>query len=98
MKSLFDNQKRCYICLAKANIHKHHIYGAANRSNSEKWGEWVYLCAYHHNGSDKGVHFNSSLNSYFKAEGQRKFESRLGTREDFVKIFGRNYLEDDDSK
>ena len=93
-KSLFDNQKRCYICLDRRNIHKHHVYGGPHRDKSEKYGEWVYLCAKHHNMSDVGVHFNIKLNQILKELGQIKFEDCVVTREDFVRIFWKSYIEE----
>jgi hypothetical protein len=67
------------------------FYGTANRKQSEKYGCWVYLCAYHHNMSSEGVHFNKSLDILLKQECQRRFE-KDGTREEFRKIFGKSYL------
>ena len=95
-RSLFDNEKRCFVCLSRKNIHKHHVYGGANRDKSERTGEWVYLCAHHHNMSDDGVHFNKALDDKLKKYGQKRFEQEVGDRIEFMKIFGRNYLEADD--
>lgn len=91
-KSLFDNEKRCFVCLSRKNIHKHHVYGGAYRDKSERIGEWVYLCARHHNMSDDGVHFNKALDDKLKRFGQQQYEKTVGTREEFIALFGRNYL------
>lgn len=67
------------------------FYGTANRKQSEKFGCWIYLCAYHHNMSDDGIHFNKELDTRIKEECQKEFEKN-GTREEFRRIFGRSYL------
>lgn len=51
----------------------------------------VWLCARHHT-SDYGVHFNKELDLKLKRMGQKKFEEKH-TREEFIRLFGRNYLD-----
>lgn len=93
-KSIISNEQKCFICETPLNLHRHHIfYGTANRKLSEEYGCWVYLCENHHNWSNKGVHFNKELDRYLKRICQIKWEKRYGTREDFIRIFGRNYLD-----
>lgn len=98
MKSILSNERECYVCGTTLNIHKHHIYAGGRRKLSEKHGCWVYLCAYHHNMSDYGVHFNKTLDTELKQECQREWERINGDRElenvrtEFIRIFGRNYL------
>ena len=72
-------------------LHKHHVFGAANRKHSEKFGLWIWLCPQDHNMSDHGVHFNKELDNQLKQIGQAAFEDTF-INEDFLKIFGRNYL------
>jgi hypothetical protein len=86
-------KKECYITKATEGLHKHHIFGGANRKLSEQYGLYVYLVPRLHNMSDDGVHFNREFDLRLKREGQMKFESLYGSREDFLKIFGKNYLE-----
>ena len=57
MKSIMQGQKRCLICRSPY-VEKHHVFGAANRQNSEKYGLTVWLCHKHHNEPPEGVHFN----------------------------------------
>lgn len=66
------------------------VYGASNRKHSENYGLWVYLCAYHHNMSDAGIHFNKKLDTELKQLGQQKWEEIYG--DGFRTIFGKNYL------
>ena len=92
MKSLISNEKKCYVCGTTQNIHLHHIYrGYAFRKVSDKYGCWVYLCGYHHNLSNEGIHFNKELDTRIKQLCQRKFQEAYPDL-DFRKIFGRSYL------
>ena len=91
MKSILQNEKRCYICGRPDGLHDHHIFGAANRKWSEKYGLKVWLCAPHHNMSDAGVHFNKALDIQLKQIAQRAYEAERG-HDDFMKIFGKSYL------
>lgn len=90
-KSIISNKKECFLCKTPYGLHKHHIFGAYNRNNSEKYGCWVYLCAPHHNLSDVGVHFNREFDIELKQLAQFTFEKEHD-REEFTKIFGKNWL------
>ena len=91
MKSILQSEKKCYISETTEGLHKHHIYGGSNRKWSEKYGLWVWLRADLHNMSNQGVHFNKELDDFFKRLGQIKFE-KTHSRDEFMRIFGRNWL------
>lgn len=92
-KSIISNKRECLVCKITYDLHRHHIYfGAGYRKLSEKNGCWCYLCARHHNMSNKGVHFNRDLDLRLKEECQRRWEDERGTRAEFISIFGKNYL------
>ena len=74
-------------------LHKHHIYGGPNRQISEKNGFYIWLTPAFHNLSDKGIHFDKSLDLSVKRACQREYEKKH-SREEFMKLIGRNYLED----
>lgn len=90
-KSIMSNDHVCYICGTPLNIHRHHVFFGPNRHNSEEWGCWVYLCAYHHNTSNRGVHFDRLLDVAIKRRTQAEFE-RLHGHEKFMEVFGKNWL------
>lgn len=91
-KSIISNYPECFICKDTEFLHRHHIfYGTANRAISEKWGCWVYLCWRHHTGK-MGVHNNRNMDLRLKEMCQRAWEEQNGTREDFIKTFGRSWL------
>lgn len=92
-KSILQDKNCCWVCGTKYDLHKHHIYyGIKNRSVSEKNGFTVKLCSYHHNGSNKGVHFNKVLDDNLKMVCQKDFEDLGHTREEFIALIGRSYL------
>lgn len=92
MKSILQKDKQCYHCKTTRNLEEHHcLYGTANRKISERFGLKVYLCSEHHRGKN-GVHGqNKYLDITLKQLAQKKIEESR-TREDFIKIFGKNYL------
>ena len=90
MKSIVQEEKACLFC-GRTPTEEHHCFGGANRKLSEKYGLKVYLCHEHHNEPPFGVHFNKENMDMVRRIAQRKFEE-THTREEFIKIFGRNYL------
>lgn len=94
MKSILQKEKECYICKVKVGLHDHHVFfGVSKRKISEKYGLKVWLCWFHHEGT-YGAHGKNgaSLNKRLKQLAQLKFEENH-TREEFIKIFGKNYLD-----
>lgn len=93
--------KYCFLCGRNGSqdrLERHHIFGAANRNLSEKYGLVVYLCGdrCHRNGP-KAAHRNSETMAYLHAYGQKKaMKEQNWTTERFRQVFGKNYLEDDD--
>lgn len=90
-KIKLQSEKECYITEAKTGLHKHHIFGGANRKWSELYGLYVWLRPDWHNMSDYGVHFNKKLDTELKQYAQAEFE-KVYSQEEFRKIFGRSYL------
>ena len=91
MKSIIQTERECYIC-GSPYVEEHHVFfGTSNRKNSEKYGLKVFLCPEHHRGNH-GAHRNKGVDTYLKITAQSIFE-RTHTREEFMQIFGRNYIE-----
>lgn len=91
--SILQNEKKCYVCGTTQNIHIHEVMFGRNRNNSIKDGCCVYLCGYHHNQSNEGVHFNHKLDMQLKQEMEKRWlEYYHKDIEDFIKKYGRNYL------
>ena len=73
----------------------HHIYGGnGRRSISEREGFIVPLTNAEHNMGKNSVHFNRKLDRWFKQLCQSIYEKNH-TREEFIRLIGRNYLDDE---
>lgn len=95
MTSILQDRKECYFTGATNNLERHHIfYGSGMRDVSEENGFWVWLTADSHRGTC-GVHGRDGdrASKILKMECQQKFEE-THSRTEFMKLIGRNYLED----
>lgn len=92
----------CWLCSRNGcgdPLDKHHIFGGANRSKSERYGLYVYLChnRCHENGPD-AVHRNPETAQRLHEYGQRLvMEEQNWTAEEFRFEFGKNYLGGDEA-
>lgn len=96
MESIIQKEKECFLCGRNGNMDPlecHHVFGASNRKNSEHYGLKIWLCGdrCHRNGP-LSVHQNREVADRVKAIAQSRWEFNFGTREDFIRLFGRNYL------
>lgn len=90
-KSILQKEKECFITHRAYGLHKHHVYGGANRRISEENGFYIYLIPELHNMSDKGIHFNKEFDLMIKRKCQAEYE-KTHTRSEFMALIGRNYL------
>jgi hypothetical protein len=97
-KSIMQTEKECYICRELYGVQntytleEHHCtHGTANRQMAEKYGLKVHLCWCHHR-SSQGVHHNRQLDLFLIQTAQSCFEEQVGSREEFMRIFGKNWL------
>lgn len=108
MKSIIQEEKKCYISGQTYWLEEHHIFfGRAKRNLSEKYGLKVWLTRELHRGTN-GVHNNRELDLKFKRMAQQKFEETYtfndlpykaiatlkqgDMRSAFINMFGENYL------
>jgi hypothetical protein len=93
LKTTIDGVPCSFISGRTDWIECHHVYPAANRKLSEKYGLCVYLTHDEHNEPPWGVHHNRGNMISLQAKVQQISMEHYGwTTEDFIKIFGRNYL------
>ena len=81
---------RCQLCGKFAPLDKHHIYGGAFRSKSEKYKMFIYICRDCHN----KIHFSKDgreMMDKLRKEYQIKFHERYPDL-DFKEIFKRDYM------
>lgn len=93
--SILMKMDHCLICEARDNLHIHEVFfGNGKREISIREQLCVSLCPYHHNASNHGVHLNRELDLKVKRWAEKKWlEYNNKTIEDFIKVFGKNYLE-----
>lgn len=92
-----SGDKRCWLCGRNGSadpLDAHHIFGAANRKKSEKYGLVVWLCHHDcHIFGKEAVHNNADNMQWLHEYGQLKaMDENNWTTEDFIREFGRNYL------
>ena len=91
------SERQCFRCGRNGSVDpldRHHIFGGAYRSKSEKYGLVVYLCHSRCHIWDSGAVHRSAKNMLrLKRYGQLKAMSEQGwTEEDFIREFGKSYL------
>lgn len=91
MKSILQDERRCYFCGRVTGLERHHIFAGANRKWSERLGLWVWLCgATCHRGTD-GAQYDPEKNRRLKMDAQYAFE-RNHSRSEWMEIIRKNYL------
>ena len=87
--------RKCFLCGRTTNLDRHHIFGGPYRKKSEKYGLTVDLC--HdtcHIFGPNSAHQNLETMLRIKRYGQKKAMKENGwSTEDFIREFGKNYLE-----
>ena len=86
--SVFYELNACCYCGSIYQLTKHEIFEGRNRQNSMKYGFVLPLCLKCHRKLQEDADFIDK----WKKKSQEYFENNIGTREDFLKIFRRNYL------
>ena len=95
---LTDDLTVSYLSGIPTNV-VHHIYeGNGRRKISERNGFIVPLTPQEHNMGNHSVHFNKKLDLWFKRLCQSKYESMGHTREEFIRLIGRNYLDESEDE
>lgn len=89
--------RECFLCGANGSadpLDRHHIFGAANRQKSEKYGLVVDLCHHEcHIFGKYSVHKNAFVMRRLHQYGQRKVMEEQGwTEDDFIREFGKSYI------
>lgn len=95
------NTVRCWLCGRRADkLDRHEVFGGAYRKKSKALGLWVYLCHDRcHIFGENAVHQNGETARMLKQFAQRRAMKIYGlTVADFIKEFGKNYLEDENEQ
>lgn len=91
--SIIQSNKECYVTGATNGLHFHHVFKGSRRKLSDKYGLTVWLRAEIH--ADLHDHRKpyETLENDLKVIAQKAFEDNGGTREEFMAIFGCNYID-----
>ena len=91
MRSIIQTDDKCFLCHMAYGTDTHHIFGAANRKFSEEDGLKIRVCRTCHD----AIHFSDrsgEIQQKLHQLGQMKWEDKYGSREEFMKRYGRNWL------
>lgn len=88
-----DRDYECYMCKQWGGIELHHIYKGKNRKISDRNGFVVHLCSNCH----RTLHgkYGHLMDIYLMKTCQLEYEKEH-SREEFMKLIGCNYLEEDE--
>ena len=85
-----DNGEECYLCGRGGCLEVHHcIHGTGRRRLADEDGLTVHLCPDCH----RKLHDHGICDRQLQAAAQRCWENKNGTREDFIRRYGRNYIQ-----
>lgn len=93
-----DESPECFLCdeyIPCEHMDRHEIFGGALREKSKRLGLWFYChhAKCHQDGPD-ALHQNRAVMLKAKQKGQQAAMERYGwSVEDFIREFGRNYLD-----
>lgn len=88
-----DDLSHCYFT-GSPIVERHHVFAGGRKKNCEKYGFVIPLHPYLH---PNGVHFkrtpeNLQIDNKLKTMCQEYYEEHYGSREEFIKEFGKSYL------
>lgn len=88
--SVIQSDNCCFVCGNPATEVHHILGGTANRAKSDKYGFVVKLCRKHHAEIHRNI--NGKTGTYLRQMCQRYYEEHIGSREDFIREFGKSRL------
>ena len=95
LHSIFTADMDHCIFTGSPYVERHHVFpGVANRPKCEKYG-FVAPLRYdlHPNGARfNPTPYNKNIDLFLRRRCQRWYETNIGSREDFIREFGKNYL------
>ena len=82
------NKDKCMVCESTYQLTWHEIYQGRNRRNSMEDGFCLRLCLNCHEEKQEDIYFND----FWHKKAQMYYEEFIGSREDFLARYRRNYL------
>ena len=93
--SIIQSKRACYATGAEYGLDRHHCFKGSRRKASERHGLWVWLRHDVHMDMHDHRKPYETLENDLKRVAQEAFEANGGTREEFMRAFGANYLGDE---
>jgi hypothetical protein len=89
-----DDMEHC-IETGTPQCHRHHIFPGVNRKKCEIYGFVIPIAYYLHEFQEGSIHNNPNegLDLKWKQKAQMYYEEHHGSRENFIKLFGRSWLD-----
>lgn len=88
MKSIMQDERRCFITGCTQNLDRHHVFHGIRRKAAEEYGCWVWLRHdLHMELHDK----NKDLDKMIERACQERFEE-IYSHQEFMDVFGKSYL------
>lgn len=87
---IYTNKNVCWKCGKHGPTSEHHLLDGADRGAADRHGLFVYLCFSCH----RSAHDDPEVQREMQEYGQRVFEEKIGTREDFLKDFLKSYIKE----
>ena len=91
MRSIMQDEKKCYVTGAESGLDLHHIYAGKNRQASDRNGFTVWLAHPVHMALHAHQRPFETLDARLRRDCQRKFEE-THSRAEFMAIIGASYL------
>lgn len=91
-ESIIQPYRCCYVTGSTVLLDRHHCFKASRRKAADEHGLWVWLRHDVHMAMHDHCPPYDKLENDLKAVAQEAFEANGGTREEFMSIFGANYL------
>jgi len=87
-------KRECELCGKWDYLERHHIFfGNKQRKISEKYGATINICPECHRTGPNAMHKNMFWCLQVQEQEQRRLMKKYGwSIQDFIKIFGKNYL------
>ena len=91
-KSIIQDEKVCYITGSTQGLDCHHCIHGSNRKKADRLGLTVWLRHDVHMALHSRTRPFHTLDDDLKKVAQKAYEEKIGSRSDFMREFGRNYL------
>lgn len=87
----------CFLCGNYETLERHHLFGGAFRKKADRLKLTVMLCPWCHQIDADSAHKSAETRLYLHKYGQARAMKEQGwTADDFVREFGRNYLDEEE--